>query len=286
MTATPFTKAYPLLFVLLWSTGFVAAKYGLPYADPQAFLLVRFVLVAALTTSLALVSRAPWPSDGKRWLHIGVTGVLMHSFYLGGVYVAIKQGLPTGVCSLVVGLQPVLTALAAGLLLNERVVARQWLGLGLGLLGTVLVLSGRISTGFGLHGLLPALGALVSITAGTIYQKKFCPNFDWRTGSAAQFIPAAVATALLAAATQSVHIDFQAPTIIALAWQVVVGSVVTMSILNHLIKSGSATNVASLFYLVPATTAALAWVLFGEKMTPVPLAGMVIALWGVSLARR
>lgn len=279
-------KIYPILFVFLWSTGFVAAKYALPYAAPLTLLLVRFILVAILMGCVALAFRAPWPGDGKRWLHIGVTGILMHAFYLGGVFIAIDQGLPTGVCSLVVGLQPILTAVAAGLLLNERVVSRQWLGLALGFVGTVFVLWGRISGGFGLHGLLPAFGALISITVGTIYQKKFCPSFDWRTGSVAQFIPAAIATALLALTTENLRIDFQLPLILAMAWLIIVLSVISTSLLNHLIKSGSATNVASLFYLVPATTAALAWVLFDESLTFISLAGMGIALWGVSLSRR
>lgn len=280
------TKIYPVLFVFLWSTGFIGAKYGLPYAEPLTFLLVRFLLVTMLMTGVAIVLRAPWPQDGRRWFHIGVTGVLMHALYIGGVFVAINQGLPAGVCSLVVGLQPILTALSAGFLLNERVVARQWLGLVLGFMGITLVLWGRISGGFGLNGLLPALGALISITVGTIYQKKFCPSFDWRTGSVAQFIPAAIATAILASMTENFRIDFQPPVVFALAWLVIVLSVVAVSLLNHLIKSGSAINVASLFYLVPACTTGLAWILFNETLTPLSLAGMCIALWGVSLSRK
>ena len=280
------TKVYPFLFVFLWSTGFLGAKYGLPYAEPLTFLLVRYVLVIMLMTGMAIFFRAQWPHTGRHWFHIGVTGVLMHALYLGGVFVAINQGLPAGVCSLVVGLQPILTALSAGLFLNERVASRQWIGLALGFIGVVLVLWGRISGGFGLHGLLPALGALISITVGTIYQKKFCPSFDWRTGSVAQFIPAAVVTVTLVSMTESFHIDFQFPVIFALAWLVIVLSIIAMSLLNYLIKTGSATNVASLFYLVPATTAALAWILFDESLTPISLAGMCIALWGVSLARK
>lgn len=277
---------YPVLFVFLWSTGFLGAKYGLPYTEPLTFLLVRFILVTTLMASVAIAFRAPWPHNGRQWFHIGVTGVLMHALYIGGVFVAINQGLPAGVCSLVVGLQPILTALAAGLLLDERVVARQWLGLMLGLLGIVLVLGGRISGGFGLNGLLPALGALISITVGTIYQKKFCPSFDWRTGSVAQFVPAAIATAILASMTESFRIAFEPQLVFALAWLVIILSVVSVSLLNHLIKAGSATHVASLFYLVPASTAGLAWILFDETLTPLSLAGMCIALWGVSLSRK
>ncbi|MDK9714705.1 MAG: DMT family transporter [Sulfuritalea sp.] len=280
------TKIYPVLFVFLWSTGFLGAKYGLPYAEPLTFLLVRFILVTMLMTCVAIAFRAPWPHSGRHWFHIGVTGVLMHSLYIGGVFVAIDQGLPAGVCSLIVGLQPILTALSAGLLLHERVGARQWLGLVLGFVGIILVLWGRISGGFGLNGLLPALGALISITVGTIYQKKFCPNFDWRTGSVAQFIPATIATAILASMTESFRIEFQPPLVFALAWLVIILSVVAVRLLNHLIKSGSATHVASLFYLVPASTTGLAWILFDEMLTPLSIAGMCIALWGVNLSRK
>lgn len=280
------TKIYPVLFVFLWSTGFLGAKYGLPYAEPLTFLLIRFLLVIMLMTGMAFIFRPPWPHNPRHWLHIGVTGILMHALYLGGVFVAINQGLPAGVCSLVVGLQPILTALSAGILLNERVASRQWFGLILGFIGVVLVLWGRLSSGFGLQGLLPALGALISITVGTIYQKKFCPSFDWRTGAIAQFMPAAVVTLILASLTESFRIDFKFPVVFALAWLVIVLSVIAMSLLNHLIKTGSATNVASLFYLVPATTAALAWFFFNESLSPLSIAGMFIALWGVSLARK
>ena len=279
-------KLYPYLFVFLWSTGFIGAKFGLPHAEPLTFLLSRYLLVIALMTIVALVTRAPWPRDGRQWFHIGVSGVLMHAVYLGGVFSSIAHGLPAGVSSLVVGLQPLLTAVGAGWVLKEKVIPRQWFGLLLGLVGTVLVLSGRIKAGFGLEGLLPALFALAGITVGTLYQKRFCPSFDWRTGAVAQFIPAAVVTFLVAAMIEDFRIEFAPQFVFALAWLVLVLSLGAISLLNYLIRSGTAVNVVSLFYLVPACTAAIAWALFDEVLSGVALMGMALAIWGVYLSRK
>lgn len=279
-------SVYPYLFVFLWSTGFIGAKYGLPHAEPLTFLLVRYLLVIALMTLAAVATKAPWPKDRRHWFHIGVSGVLMHAVYLGGVFTSIGQGLPAGVSSLVVGMQPLLTAVGAGWVLGERVLKRQWLGLLLGMVGTVLVLSGRIKAGFGLEGLPAALFALAGITVGTLYQKRFCPSFDWRTGAVAQFIPAALATFVVASFTESFSVEFVPPFLFALAWLVIVLSLGAISLLNYLIRSGTAVNVVSLFYLVPACTAAIAWLLFGEVLSGVALAGMGLAIWGVYLARK
>jgi drug/metabolite transporter (DMT)-like permease len=277
---------YPLLFVLLWSTGFIGAKYGLGHAEPLTFLLVRYLLVIALMTALALAMRAPWPADGRRWFHIGVTGLLVHAIYLGGVFIAISQGLPAGITALVVGLQPIFTALGAGWLLGERVGPRQWLGLVMGLAGTALVVSGKLGGEFGPGALWPAVAALVGITVGTLYQKRFCPSFDLRTGSVAQFLPAAIATLAVAAAVEDFRIDWTPSFVFALAWLVLVLSLGAISLLNLLIRSGSAVNVASLFFLTPACTAAIAWAAFGESLAPPAVAGMVLALWGVYLSRQ
>lgn len=279
-------RVYPYLFVFLWSTGFIGAKYGLPHAEPLTFLLTRYVLVILLMALVAVATRAPWPRDGRQWFHIGVSGVLMHATYLGGVFTSISQGLPAGVSSLVVGLQPLLTAVGAGWVLGERVLPRQWAGLALGLVGAVLVLSGRIKAGFGLDGLPAALMALLGITVGTLYQKRFCPSFDWRTGAVAQFIPAAVVTLLAAGATEHFRVEFEPQFVFALLWLVLVLSVGAISLLNYLIRSGTAVNVVSLFYLVPACTAAIAWLLFDEVLSGVALLGMGLAIWGVYLSRK
>ena len=286
MTSSAAIRAAPLLFVLLWSTGFIGAKLGLPHAEPLTFLAIRFSLVLVLMTLLALAMRAPWPRDARQWFHIGVTGLLVHAVYIGGVFVSISKGLPAGVTSLVVGIQPLLTAVAAGWVLKEAVLARQWFGLSLGFIGVALVVSGKLGTSYGLDALWPALAALLAITVGTLYQKRFCPHFDWRTGSVAQFLPTAVATSVAAGLSESLHVEWAPNFIFALAWLVLVLSVGAVSLLNMLIRRGSAVNLASLFYLVPPSTALIAWFLFDERLTGMALAGMALAVWGVYLARK
>jgi len=284
------TRFYPLLFVLLWSTGFIGAKFGLPYAEPITFLCVRYGLVIGLMGLVALATRAPWPADKRQWLHIGITGLLVHALYLGGVFSAIHKGLPAGITSLVVGLQPLLTALGAGLLLGERVLPRQWAGLVLGFGGVGLVVSSKVvavAGGTGLQTMLvPALLALAGITAGTLYQKRFCPSFDLRTGAVIQFVPCLLVSGLFAAQTETMVIDWSGQFVFALLWLVLVLSVGAISLLNLLIRSGSAVNVASLFYLTPPTTALIAWAVFGETLTGLALVGMGITVFGVWLARK
>jgi drug/metabolite transporter (DMT)-like permease len=279
-------SAFPLLFVVLWATGFIGAKLGLPHAEPLTFLLIRYLIVIGLMTMLALAMRAPWPRDARHWFHIGISGLLVHALYLGGVFTAISKGLPAGATSLVVGMQPLFTAVGAGWLLGETVLKRQWAGLVLGFIGVGLVVSGKIGTGFGLDALWPALAALVGITAGTLYQKRFCPAFDWRTGAIAQFVPTAIATSIAAALTEDFRVDWAGEFIFALGWLVLVLSLGAISLLNWLIRHGSAVNVASLFYLTPPTTALLAWALFGETLSGLALIGMALAVWGVYLARK
>lgn len=278
---------YPLLFVLLWSTGFVGARYGLPYAEPLSFLLVRYGLVIILMLGLALISQAQWPRGKLAYFHLGLSGILLHAVYLGGVFVAIKQGLPAGVTALVVGLQPLLTALGAGYVLHEKVQSRQWLGLLLGLLGVSLVISSKFAGVPDLGAMLwPALVALLAITAGTLYQKRFCPHFDLRTGAVIQFIPCAVLNALAIALFGEFQITWTGEFIVALGWSVLVLSVGAISLLHMLIRHGSAVNVASLFYLVPVSTAVIAAFMFGETLHGVALFGMACAITGVYLARQ
>jgi len=279
-------KFYPFLFVFLWSTGFIGAKFGLPHAEPLSFLLVRYLLVISLLGAVVLATRAPWPAR-RDWLHIGVSGLLVHALYLGGVFVAIGHGLPAGVTALVVGMQPLLTAAAAGWLLGERVVARQWLGLALGFVGVALVLASRFSLNAELGPqLLPALLALLGITGGTLYQKRFCPKFDLRSGALIQFVPSALLTALAVVLFEDFRIDWSGEFVFALGWLVLVLSLGAISLLNLLIRSGSAVNVASLFYLTPPTTALIAWLLFGEKLTLTAGLGMALAAGGVYLVAR
>ena len=276
----------PLLFVFLWSTGFIGAKYGLPYAEPLSFLLVRYSALVVLMSLLALLSGASWPRAPRLWLHLCVAGLLIHALYLGGVFVAIGQGLPAGVVSLLVGLQPLLTAVLAGVVVGERVSARQWLGMALGLAGSVMVLSVRLEGGFGWVGVVPALLALLGITLGTLYQKRFCPHFDWRSGAAIQFGAAWLATLPVVLLTGGLQIMWTGEFVFALSWLVLVLSMGAIGLLNHLIRSGTSVNVASLFYLVPPSTALIAWFLFGETLSLIQLVGLGVAVTGVALVRR
>ena len=278
-------RIFPLLFVVLWSTGFIGARLGLPHSEPLTFLFVRYLLVVALLLALALLSKAPWPARALDWFHIGVAGLLIHGIYLGGVFIAISMGLPAGVAALVAGLQPLMVAVGAGLLLRETVVRRQWLGLVLGLAGVALVLANKLGTGFELQALLPCLISLMSITCGNLYQKRFCPQFDWRTGAVAQFVPTVVFTGMAAALTETLRIDWVPEMVFAMGWLVLVLSLGAVSLLNWLIRNNNAVNVASLFYLVPPCTAVVAWLLFGESFAGTALAGMGLVVWGVYWAR-
>lgn len=284
------SSLYPLLFVLLWSTGFIGAKFGLPDAEPLTFLSIRYGLVLLLMGAVVAWSRAPWPGSLKACLHIAVSGLLVHAIYLGGVFIAIGQGLPAGVTALVVGLQPLLTALGAGAWLGERVKPTQWLGLALGFVGVGLVVAHKVVGGAAggalLAMLVPAVIALLGITAGTLYQKRFCPSFDLRTGALIQFLPSLALTALAAQQTETMQIHWSGHFLFAMAWLVLVLSLGAVSLLNVLIRKGSAVNVASLFYLVPPTTALMAWGLFGETLTGLALVGMALTVLGVWLARK
>lgn len=280
------TRFFPFVFVLLWSTGFIGARLGLPHIQPLTFLGIRYAIVLVCMLAIALVWRAPWPQGWRAWVHIGVAGLLLHGLYLGGVFVAISLGLPAGVASLVVGLQPLLTAVGAGYLLGAQVSKRQWSGLLLGLVGVALVLSDKLGLEFGWNAMLPAVVALVAITAGTLYQKKFCPAFDWRTGAVAQFLPTMVLTCALALALEHQPIDWAGELFFAMGWLVLVLSIGAVSLLNWLIRRSDAVNVASLFYLVPPCTALFAWALFGNTLSGLALMGMGLTVWGVYLARQ
>ena len=280
------SRIFPLLFVVLWSTGFIGARLGLPHTEPLTFLFVRFTAVVLLMLAIALATRAPWPQGARAWFHIGVSGLLLHGVYLGGVFIAISLGLPAGVAALVVGVQPLLTAVGAGWLLGETVVRRQWLGLLLGLAGVALVVANKLGTVFALSALLPCAVALLAITAGTLYQKRFCPAFDWRSGAVAQFVPTALATGLGAWLFETGRMDLTGEMVFALVWLVLVLSVGAVSLLNWLIRQSSAVNIASLFYLVPPCTAIVAWALFGESFSQLALGGMALVVGGVYLARK
>ncbi|MBD3894876.1 DMT family transporter [Halomonas sp. ML-15] len=279
--------AMPIVFVLLWSTGFIGAKYGLPYAEPFTFLFVRFVLTLALLIPLVLLFKGSWPQGGGLWGHIAVSGLLVHGAYLGGVFYGIYLGMPAGLASLLVGLQPLLTAALAGPLLDERLTRWQWLGLALGLVGIVLVLGSKLDPGaalfqgFGVPALLAVLVALIGIACGTLYQKRFCTGMPLLSGTVVQYMAAGVLLGVGALLFEQRDIDWTPTFMLTMAWLVCILSIAAILLLMALIKRGEASRVASLFYLVPPVTALEAWWLFGERLPPVALLGMAIALSGV-----
>lgn len=279
------TWAFPGLFVLLWSTGFIGAKLGLPYAEPFVFLEFRFLLVLAILLPICWIWRAPWP-PGRRAFEMAVSGALLQAGYLGGVFASLHHGMPAGVSALVTGMQPVLTAILGGWLLRERVSPRQWLGLGLGFVAVLLVIGDRIRVE-GLGGLAVALSvfALLSITLGTLWQKRHGAGVDLRTGAAIQFLAAAVVLAPFALAERGA-VRWSGEFAFALAWLVLVLSLGAIFLLLTLIKRGRATQVSSLFYLVPPTTALIAWPLFGETYSLAAAAGMGLAMLAVWLVMK
>lgn len=283
MAKPSFVAAMPALFVVLWSTGFVGAKFGLPYAEPFTFLTIRFVLVIALLVAVAAVTRAPWPRDRRLVGHLVLSGLLVHAVYLGGVFAAIHQGLPSGLTALIVGLQPLLTAVVAGRVLDENVTGRQWIGLALGLAGVAMVLSTRLTGDFTWAGIAFALASLLAITAGTLWQKKHCTGMDLRTGAVVQYLAALAAMLPAALLFETMRVQWTGEFIFALGWLVLVLSVGAISLLMTLIRLGEAARVASLFYLVPPVTALMAWGLFGESLSAIGLLGMAVAVAGVAL---
>ena len=277
-------KAMPGLFVLLWSTGFVSAKYGLPYAEPLTFLLLRFVLVVALMLALSLAMRAAWPRTLKQLAHVAVAGILMQAGYLGGVFCSINLGMSAGVSALIVGIQPILTAFASAPLFGERLRAQQWLGLVMGFGGVILVVLGRSA----LSGITPAtlalsVLALVSVTAGTLYQKRYCGTVDLRAGSVIQFSAAGLVLLPLALAFETLQVRWTGEFVLALGWLVLALSISAISLLYILVRKGAATAVASFFYLVPPSTALIAYLMFDETLNAMALSGMALAAIGVAL---
>jgi drug/metabolite transporter (DMT)-like permease len=279
------TWAFPGLFVVLWSTGFIGAKLGLPYAEPFTFLSLRFLLVLAILLPICWLSRARWPNR-QGVGHMAVAGVLMQGGYLGGVFASMHHGMPAGVSALITGLQPVFTAVLGGWLLHERATRRQWAGLALGLLGVLLVVGDRIAVqNLTAPAILLSVLALASITLGTVWQKRHGGAIDLRTGAAVQFAAAAVVLAPFAFLLETRQVRWSGEFVFALAWLVLVLSFGAIFLLLYLIRHGAATRVASLFYLVPPTTALIAWPLFGESYSALAAAGMglgMLAVWLVT----
>ncbi|MDP2411915.1 MAG: DMT family transporter [Pseudolabrys sp.] len=276
----------PVLFVLLWSTGFIGARYGLPYIEPLTFLSVRMVFVVLILGAIALLWRVRWPGAADTG-HSLVAGWLVHGLYLGGVFTAISQGVPAGISALIPGLQPILTSTIANRFMGETVTRLQWFGLALGLVGVAMVLHDRTMLAAASPlGWAASIVSLLGITLGSLYQKRFCGDIDWRTGNLVQYIGAGLLFALGAFAFETREIRWSGELVFALAWLVIVLSIAGIGLMYWLIRRSAATSFASLFYLVPAVTALMAYLLFDERLDALSVAGMVVCAVGVVLVNR
>lgn len=273
------------LFVLIWSTGFVIARLAMPYVEPATFLFWRFVGVLIVMACLSMVWRITWPS-WPQFKHIAIAGILLQFGYLLGVYFAVSLGMTAGLVAIIVGLQPILTAWFAAWI-SEKVTGRQWTGLAFGFAGVALVVAEKI--GFNqipLFSYVLAFAGLLSITFGTLYQKKFCPVFDLRAGSSIQFGVSAVLCFFCMYFFESGEVVLNAPVIGALLWAIFPLSIGSISLLFMMIRKGAATKVTSLLYLTPPTTAAMAWFLFDEPFTLLMGLGLLLTMTGVVLVNR
>ena len=283
-------RAMPWVFVLIWSTGFIVARFGMPHAPPMSFLAVRYALSILCFLPWIVIAGVKWPSDRRQALHLSVTGILMHAGYLGGVWAAVKAGMGSGLSSLVVGIQPVLTAIWLTSVGGQHVSRRQWLGLLLGFAGLVLVVSRKFGAGgpgdsANWINLTFAVMALFAITAGTLYQKRFVKPCDVRTANTVQLAAALVVTLPLAL-LETEAMRWNAELAGAMAWSVLGLTLGGSSLLYMLIQRGAAASVTSLMYLVPPCTALIAWILFAEPITAVTIAGTALTAFGVSLVVR
>lgn len=272
----------PALFVFLWSTGFIVARYAMPYAEPMTFMFLRFCGVLLVMLPVVLLWPPRWPSR-VQIAHIAIAGMLLQTLYLGGVWAAIKMGMSASLVALIMGLQPLITACMAALL-TERVSGKQWGGLLLGLCGVALVVQDTFTlSGMTQTSLLLALLALLSITVGTVYQKRFCPSFDLRAGSVIQFSAAALFCLPFMFLFETREIDWQMPLIASLLWSIFALSIGAISLLFIMIRDGAATKVTSYLYMTPAITALMAWLLFAELITPLTIAGTALTVFALIL---
>jgi drug/metabolite transporter (DMT)-like permease len=278
-------RAAPAIFVVLWSTGFVATKYVVNNAEPLSYLAIRMAIVVLLMAVIVAIVRPKWP-DRIGIFHSAVAGILVHGFYLGGTAIAIAHSIPAGLSALIPGLQPILTSTIANRWLGERVTPLQWGGLLLGLGGVVLILHNRPISGEAGWGWLASVVSLVSITIGTLYQRRYCNRIDWRAGNLLQYIAVTIFFGIGAWLFENNVVHWTTEFTLALAWLAVVLSIGSIGLLYWLIRHQAATSVASLFYLVPAVTSLMAYVLFGERLDAVAIAGMAACAAAVFLVNR
>jgi drug/metabolite transporter (DMT)-like permease len=276
----------PMLFVLLWSTGFIGARFGLPYIEPMTFLAIRMVFVVLIMAAIAVIGGARWPNMTEAG-HSLVAGFMVHGLYLGGVFTAISQGVPAGISALIPGLQPILTSTIASRFMGETVTRLQWIGLAVGLVGVALVLHDRqMVAEASVLGWCASFVSLIGITFGTLYQKRFSGRIDWRSGNTVQYAGACVLFTCAAFAFETRVIHWSGELVFAVAWLVLVLSIAAVGLMYWLIRRSAATGFASLFYLVPVVTALMAYGLFAEKLDGLSIAGMVVCAVGVVLVNR
>ncbi|MFT0890880.1 DMT family transporter [Pseudochelatococcus sp. G4_1912] len=282
-------RTIPALFVVIWATGFVVARLVAPHADPMTFLALRCALAVVVFTAIAFAVGAKWPATPRHWFDALIAGVLMQGCYLGATFWSAKHGLPAGIIALVMGLQPLLTGILSVPLLGERVSGQRWLGIVLGFSGALLVLFpnlGQTTSSLPLAATLVALGGMVAMTFGTIWQKRTASKSDLRTNAAVQFIGGVAVLLPLALLTENMHLDGTIEMWIGLIWAVLGLSVGAITLLLYLIKQGAVAGVATLLYLVPPVSALMAFFLFGETLAPIQLVGMALSAAGVAIANR
>jgi drug/metabolite transporter (DMT)-like permease len=280
--ASPWSKLAPVLFICIWASGYVVAKYAAPHADALTFLLVRYAGVLVLMGALAAYARAKWPC-ARDAMHIAIAGVGIHAVYLGGVWVAVKQGMPAGISALIVNLQPVLTA-ALAFTVHEAVSKRQWIGVVLGFAGVVLVVWPKLAAAaMPVSSVLLCVAALLGITLGTLYQKRHVPQFDLRAGQIIQFAASFVVTLPLALVTEAMRFEVNVHSVGALLWSIGVLTAGGISLMFMMLRDGKATAFTSTMYVVPSVTALMAWLMFGETLSATTFVGMAVTLVGVFL---
>ncbi|MBI5111434.1 MAG: DMT family transporter [Rhodovulum sp.] len=272
----------PGVFVVLWASGFIGARLGLPHVEPLTFLALRMAAVVVLLAGVIVVTRPRWPGRVAVG-HSAVAGLLMHGGYLGGTFVAIGKGMPVGLTALVVGLQPILGSTLANRVLGERVTPRQWGGLVLGVLGVYLIVQDKTGGSAGLGAWIAAVTALLSITAGTLYQKRHGGEIDWRPGLLVQYGAAGLMFAAGAFLFETRVVSWTGELVFALAWLVLVLSLGAVWLLYFLIRRAAATRISSLFYLTPPTAAVMAWALFDQRLGPAAMVGMAVCAAAVFL---
>tara|TARA_B100000795_G_scaffold94398_1_gene69150 strand:+ start:106 stop:1017 length:912 start_codon:yes stop_codon:yes gene_type:complete len=280
----------PWLFVWIWSTGYLAAKHGLPYAEPFTLLMYRFIFTLAVLFVIIKLKDSSWPHSRKAFLHLMVSGLLIHGVYLGGVFQAIKWGMPAGLSAMVIGLQPLSMAIIAGIILKERVSIKQWVGLIIALLGLYLVLFERFDftdefafSGFSFWAVIAVIASLFGISIGAVYQKRFCSDMDLISGTWIQYFSALLFSILMVACFETGEVNWTKPFIFTLAWQVLGLSVGAILLLMSMIKQGASAKVGSYFYLVAPLVAIQAWYLFGEIIGLISIVGVVLISFGVAI---